>query len=151
MLDAPLLTAFIAAGAALAGSALGHWGALRLQAQRFEREHAAQQAALLRQQQAEFLGWVLLAQVRIEALLPRPPEPPAVPPPAESAATAARQAYAVALLSLPSVRPLAKAFYQSTAGLQLLLESDDVAAIGRVLATWRQDLEAIEAALASGE
>lgn len=167
-----LWTALIAAGAALAGSALAHWGAARLQAQRFSQEQALQQTGEVRQQRAACLGWVLQAVQRMEALLllqdaQRLEEDPqdqrlSRVPAAESAATAAREAYAVALLSLAAVRPVAKAFYLSTARLQLAIESPpqksvaecggvDAAALGRLSAAWRKDYEALEKALSGDE
>lgn len=152
-MDGGVFTALIAAGSALGGAALAHWGAQHLQAQRLDREAARERSALLRQQRAECLGWVLEAAARIEAALLAINNPGlSSAHPDKSSATAARRAYAVALLSLAAARPAAKAFYQSTARLQLALEAAnaaDAAAIGVAVSLWRADCEALENLLAN--
>lgn len=152
MIGEGVAVAAIAAGAALAGSALSYWGALRLQARQDARADGLARAARLRDQRAVCLGWVLEARTRMEALAPgvRDPESFAVSPD-RSAAAAARQAYAVALLYLADVRPCAKAFYQSTVSAQLALEkpsADSAGRIGVLMDSWRESCEAMERILA---
>jgi hypothetical protein len=144
--------AAIAAGAALAGSALSYWGALRLQAMQDARADALARGALRRDQRAACLGWVLEARTRMEALMPRLTDPEWPFPPAEALpGVAARRAYAAALLYLADARPCAKAFYQSTVSAQRALETpsaDNVDAVVRAVEAWRQSCEEMEKILA---
>lgn len=152
MIGEGVLVAGIAAGAALAGSALSYWGALRLQARQDARTDALARAALRRDQRAACLGWVLEARTRMEALMPRLTDPGWPFPPAEELpGVAARRAYAAALLYLADARPCAKAFYQSTVSAQRALErpsGDSVDAVVRAVESWRQSCEAMEQILA---
>lgn len=63
---------------------------------------------------------------------------------AEAPTSVAARAYAVALLGLVDVRPLAKAFYNSTASLQLALESRDAERRTSAVATWRKAFDDLE-------
>lgn len=149
MMPDGIVTALIAALSALGGAALAHWGALRVQAQRLDREAERDRAALRRQQRAECLGWVLEAATRMEALLLKDPESFSVSAD-KTASVAARQAYAATLLYLAAARPSASTFYQSTVRLQLALEKPSegaVAGIGELTAPWRADCEALETIL----
>lgn len=152
MIGEGVLVAAIAAGAALAGSALSYWAALRLQQRQDARADALARAALRRDQRAACLGWVLEARTRMEALAPGLRDPESSPvSPDRSAAAAARQAYAVALLYLADVRPCAKAFYQSTVSAQLALEkpsADSAGRIGVLMDSWRESCDAMEQILA---
>lgn len=147
-----VVTALIASLSALGGAAIAHWGAARIQTQQDLRAAARERQALLRQQRAECLGWVLEARTRIEALMPRL-SGHTVPPVAadRTAGAAARQAYAAALLYLADARPLAMAFYRSTVQLQLALErpSEEVlAGQDDLVGSWQADYEALECCLA---
>jgi len=122
---------------------LAERGAQR-EAAHWARAQAAERAASLAARREEFLGWVLLAESRMADRLDRGLCPVAA---SESPANAARQAYAVALLYLEALRPLAKDFYQSTAKLQLALEASDGTAARRLASTWRESFSSIEAAL----
>lgn len=152
-MDGAVLTALIAACSALGGAAVAHWGAWRLQAQRLEREAERERSARRRQQRAECLGWVLETRSRMEALLPLLRGETVSPVSSDKTAlAAARQAYAVALLSLVAARPAAKAFYQSSARLQLALYkpiAEDGGEIPALSSTWHADYAAFEALLAS--
>lgn len=94
----------------------------------------------------------LEARTRIEALLPGFSNRTTPSVSADrTAAVAARQAYAVALLYLADVRPSAKAFYQSTARLQLILDvpsGEDFARNSDLVSSWREAFQAIESSLA---
>ena len=152
MIGEGVAVAAIAAGAALAGSALSYWGALRLQAMQQASSAQRERQALRRDQRAACLGWVLEARTRMEALAPGVRDPESFPvSPDRSAGAAARQAYAVALLYLADVRPCAKAFYQSTVSAQLALEkpsADSAGRIGVLMDSWRESCEAMEQILA---
>ena len=152
MIGEGVAVAAIAAGAALAGSALSYWGALRLQAMQQASSAERERQALRRDQRAACLGWVLEARTRMEALAPGVRDPESFPvSPDRSAGAAARQAYAVALLYLAGVRPCARAFYQSTVSAQLALEkpsADSAGRIGVLMDSWRESCEAMEQILA---
>lgn len=148
----------LSALSALAGAAISQWGALRatsLQSTletdrdtlRRQHESDSRQAAVLAQKREEFLGLALLAQNRMLDILDRHPESsPGTA--ADKPASAARQAYAVALLYLGDMRPLAKAFYEATAALQLALTGDDVTLLNVRVAAWTKAFSEIEDALA---
>ncbi len=160
-MDNTILVGLLSALSALAGAGLTQWGSGRLakiQAERAERREALlwsqQQAAQLAAKSEEFLGLVLLSQSRmLDRLAGQSPKsfPGSAPESdATSPAAAARQAYAVALLYLAALRPLAKDFYLASARLQMALEQgDDTAAIQQSQA-WNQSFASIEEALAKG-
>lgn len=70
------------------------------------------------------------------------------PRPAESgsAASAAAQAYCVALIGLHGVEPLVKAFYQATARAEMAIRYEKDLSAGAVSA-WREALNQLEAAV----
>ena len=151
MIADSVLTALIAAGAALSGSALANWSAARQQIRQDRRQAEKDSQALLRQKREECMGWVLEARTRIESVMPGLGclELGAVPAD-KTPVAAARQAYAVALLYLADVRPSAKAFYQSTAKLQLALTApigEDGVGVPGLVDAWRKDFEALETGL----
>lgn len=161
-MDAALLVGLIGTVATLAGVALTQWAAmraarlqarqqLRLEVLRQRSQAKATATALVQQKREEFLGLVLTAQARILLHLDhlrnqsrQTPTQYVVPTP-ESAAFAARQAYAVALLYLADMRPLASAYFQATAGLELALETgqSSQATAGHVT-RWREAQDALE-------
>jgi len=101
-----------------------------------------QHAALVR----EFWGYVLQSETRM--LNQRTENRPWTQIPAEELpSTVAAQAYAVALLGLASVRPLAKAYYHATAQCEIMGSSNDVEQIGRTVQAWRASLDALEKAM----
>lgn len=69
-----------------------------------------------------------------------------IPAASNSAASAAAQAYCVALIGLPGVRALAKDFYQATAKAEMMIlyESELIA---EGVAAWRDSLNLLEAAV----
>lgn len=152
MIGEGVAVAAIAAGAALAGSALSYWGALRLQAMQQASSAERERQALRRDQRAACLGWVLEARTRMEVLMPRLTDPGWPFPPAEELpGVAARRAYAAALLYLGAARPCARAFYQSTVSAQRALErpsAENVDAVVRAVEAWRQSCEEMEQILA---
>jgi hypothetical protein len=70
-------------------------------------------------------------------------------PGVESPASAAAQAYAVALLGLVAVRPAAAAFYEATAKLQLALQAGDDVKLKNLPAEWNQSFKALENGIAT--
>lgn len=70
---------------------------------------------------------------------------------ATSPAAAARQAYAVALLYLDALRPLAKEFYLASARLQLALEQGDDAVAVQQSEAWKQSFGGIEKLLSKSD
>jgi hypothetical protein len=148
----------LAAFSALAGAAISQWGAGRLagihskhQADRDSllRSQALQdqQAAVLACKREAFLGYVLLVRGQVEWMANQAHTclPESV---LEHPTSVARQAYAVALLYLADMHPLAVVFYETTARLQqALLGADDAAAI-RCNQAWVQSFKEIEGALA---
>ena len=68
------------------------------------------------------------------------------PDAAGSAASAAAQAYAVALLCLPGVLPLAKDFYQATAKADVMLRYEKEL-VSEVLSAWRESVNKLEQAV----
>ncbi len=150
-MDSTLVTALVASGSALLGGAVAHWGAAQLQAQRLGHEAQLQTRALQQQKREEFVGWVLTAQERIEGRLASESHKTPLAQPAESARFAARCAYAVALLYLADVRPLAKALYESATALEALLASGEPVGeergVSRAL-RFKSDVTAIEDASA---
>ena len=160
-MDNTILVGLLSALSALAGAALTQWGAGRLA--KIQAERAAQREAVLwsRQQAAqaaarseEFLGVVLVSQSRMLDRLEgrRPKSPPGSAPDSGAAApaAAARQAYAVALLYLDALRPLAKDFYLASARLQWALEQGDDAAAVQQSQAWQQSFAGIVSVLAKG-
>lgn len=148
MLSESVLTALIAGLSALAGAALANWSAARQQDRQDRMAALRERQALMRQHRAECLGWVLEARTRIEALLPRLNNQKVPSAPADkTAAVAARQAYAVALLYLVDARQPAKAFYQATVQMQLALD-DPGDKLQEAIAAWRLSYEALENCLA---
>ncbi len=155
-MDDTVWIGILSALSALAGGGLAQWGAMRaarIQAETTERREALQwerqksdkQAAARAAKGEEFLGWVLLAEGRmLDRLVHRPSAVPA----AESPASAARQAYAVALLYLDAVRPLAKEFYLATAQMQTAIDEGDAEKIREWTGAWRKSLSTIEDAVA---
>jgi hypothetical protein len=115
------------------------------------RQQDDKRAALLMAKREEFLGLVLLAENRVvdamEALV-KPPLEYSVAA-AEQPSYAARQAYAVALLYLADMQPLAKAFYEATLTWQNSLKGDDGARISELSRAWRKLFSEIEAAIAA--
>ncbi len=152
MISDTVLTALIAMVSAIGGAAMANWSAFHRQALQEAVQDKRARTALLNQKREECLGWVLEARTRIEALILGPDQHKASATPADKTPfAAARQAYAVALLYLAGARPLARAFYRSTAQLQLALaEPNGVAAGGfaDLVATWRKDYEGLETCLA---
>jgi len=73
---------------------------------------------------------------------------PQAPRPAESgsAASAAAQAYCVALIGLHGVRPLAKDFYQATAKAEMAIRYEKTLGAD-VVSAWREALNQLEAAV----
>ena len=151
MLSDSLLTALIAAGSALGGAALAQWGAARHQARQDLRDRERERQALLRQKREECLGWVLETRTSMENVMPGLGHQKLSSVSADKTpVAAARQAYAAALLYLAGARPSAKAFYQSTARLQMALSEpigDGGAGIADMAGTWREDYEALEKCL----
>lgn len=145
-----LLSAF----SVLAGAGIAQWGAYRsakLQADRAEQREAAQWTRQQAEKQAAkreaFLGYVLLARGQVEWMACQSPIclPESV---LEHPTSVARQAYAVALLYLADMHPLAVVFYETTGRLQqALLGADDAVAM-RCQVAWVQSFKEIEAALA---
>lgn len=120
----------------------------------WQRDQDDKQTALIREKREVFLGLVLLAQDRImDALNQRMATQGAKKSlsSSETPASAARQAYSVALLYLADMRPLAKDFYQYTAKLQTTLLGSDESNINEVLALWRKTIDEIEKVMASGD
>ena len=156
-MDVGLFTAGVAAAAALLGSALGHWGAARLQTQRLAHEADRADAALLREQCERCLAHVLETRARVEALFPFLGELPklALESGKSCAHQAAREAYAVALLYLDAARPAAKGFFAATAEMTVAFGREaelDEGDLRDVVSAWRVSVEALEdapAALAS--
>lgn len=152
MADA-VATALIAALSALGGAAVAHWGAARLQTRQMDREAERERRARVHQSRADCLGWVLETAARMDAALQNVSSPEAsCVSPAKTAAAAARQAYAAALLSLAAARPAARAFYLSSARLQLALSApseEDAGRISGLSAAWRADYETLENLLAN--
>lgn len=112
----------------------------------FESERAIHSQAVLAQKREAFLGYVLLARGQMEWMTHQAPTclPEAV---LEHPTSVARQAYAVALLYLADMRPLAGVFYETTGRLQqALLGADDAAAV-KCQAAWIQSFKEIEEAL----
>lgn len=151
MIADSVLTALISACAALGGAALANWSAVRRQASQDARLEQNELRSLFRQKREECLSWVLEARTRIESVMPGLGYQELDALPADKMpAVAARQAYAVALLYLADVRPLTKAFYQSTAKLQLALTApigEDGGGIPDLIGAWRKDYEALEVGL----
>ena len=90
----------------------------------------------------EFWEAVLAAQNRILDHQARSRFSKGLGPASDSAASAAAQAYAIALLGFEKLRPLAKDFYNSTALVQMNLDfgkSDTEA-----MTHWRENFEALE-------
>lgn len=154
-MDTSLLVGLLSTLSALAGAGLAQWGSARLakaQAERTERREALlwsrQQAAQAAARGEEFLGLVLLSQSRMLDLMEgRRPKLSSGQDPgsdATSPAAAARQAYAVALLYLGALRPLAKDFYLTSARLQLAIEQGDDAAAIQQIQAWKQSFSGIE-------
>lgn len=147
-----LLSAF----SVLAGAGIAQWGAYRsakLQADRAEQREAAQwtrqQAEKLAAKREEFLGFVLLTETRVIGFLDdleRGKEFPLSA--AEQPVSSARQAYAVALLYLDDMHPLAKQFHEATGKLQVALTNKDGTAAWIQASSCRKSLSAIEEELA---
>lgn len=98
------------------------------------------------------MGWVLRTQDRTEALLAALHAGSRCSvTAAESARATAREAYAVALLYLADVHPLALAFYKSVSALEAGLATENVSVDSLVplASKFRSDLLAIETALAA--
>jgi hypothetical protein len=155
--------ALISAGGALVAAITTQFLAMKAaarQATRTERQEALQwqrsEAKRIREQHEarlrELWAHVLLAQNRIrDALDARSAansqkNSTPIPSAADSAASAAAQAYSVALIGLPSVRAFAKDFYATTARAEMLIlyESE---LIGDGVAAWRTSLLKLEAAV----
>lgn len=94
----------------------------------------------------EFWGLILSAQNRVVDLQAMSLQAKQLVPASESASSAAAQAYAIALLGLVALRPLAKDFYHATALVQMKInfEKDSSEAIRG----WRKCFEALEVAVA---
>ena len=153
--------AFISAGGAVAAAITTQWLATLTaarQAARTERQEALQwqrsEAKRIRDQHEarlrELWAHVLRAQNLIrDALDTRSPAASLTiqkPIASDSAASAAAQAYCVALIGLPGVRPLAKDFYQATAKAELVIwYGKDV--VADAMAAWRDSLNRLEAAV----
>ncbi|RZS86053.1 hypothetical protein [Pigmentiphaga kullae] len=106
------------------------------------KEKEDRQAALVQ----EFWGYILQSQTRMLNQRDegrRWPQTPAE----ELPSTVAAQAYAVALLGIPSVRTLAKGYYRATAECETLAASSDIEQIGRALNAWRAYFDALEKAI----
>ena len=114
------------------------------------RQQDDKQTALLMAKREAFLGYVLLARAQMEWMVHQSPIclPEAV---SEHPTSVARQAYAVALLYLADMHPLAVVFYETTGRLQqALLGADDVA-VAKCQAAWIQSFKAIEKVLAANQ
>ncbi|MGP1683684.1 MAG: hypothetical protein ACTS8S_15310 [Giesbergeria sp.] len=150
--------AFISAGGTLFGAIAAQLVSIRAaakQAERtvqqealqWERSETKRRRELHESRLREFWSWVLQAQNRVVDIQRTPIDSEQKVPAAESPASAAAQAYAIALLGLVSVRSLAKDFYHATALVQMHLEvqsdkhSDSVRA-------WRDCFDALEVAVA---
>lgn len=158
-MDNGLWIGALSAFSALAGAGLAQWGALRAAAlhsrHQADRDTLQRSQALLDRQtevsarkREEFLGLVLLAESlmigRLNQFLKGSPVSDTQTP-----ASAARQAYAVALLYLADMPQLAKAFYGTTAELQLVFEGGDKSSLSERTSAWRKSILDIEIALAA--
>jgi len=157
-MDNGILIGALTAFSALAGAGVAQWGALRLAV--LHSKHQTDRDSLLRSQALQdqqvavlagkreaFLGYVLLARGQVEWMACQSPIclPESV---LEHPTSVARQAYAVALLYLVDMHPLAVVFYETTGRLQqALLGADDAVAM-RCQVAWVQSFKEIEAALA---
>ena len=161
MINNGLWVGVLSAFSALAGAAIAQWGAMRsaaLQAkhqadrdiQQRSQELLDQQTEVSARKREEFLGLVLLAESlmtgRLSQFLKGLPLADAQTP-----ASAARQAYAVALLYLADMHPLAKVFYDTTAQLQLVFEGDKKSSLPELTSAWRKSISDIEAALLAAQ
>lgn len=157
-MDSALWVGMLAAFSALAGAAIAQWGALRatelqsrhqIDRDKTQRSQALQdqEAAVTARKREEFLGLVLLAQNRMIDRLEQRHKFPSVPS-GKSPSSAARQAYAVALLYLADMSPLAKTFYLASAKLQFALEDADIALCDLPSGAWVKSFTEIESALA---
>lgn len=160
-MDNGLWIGLLSAFSALAGAGIAQWGAYRsakLQAdrseqrevQQWEREQANKHQAMLMEKQEEFLGFVLLTETRVIGFLDNLEREKEFPlSAAEQPVSSARQAYAVALLYLDDMHPLAKQFHEATGKLQVVLTNKDGTAAWIQASSWRKSLSAIEEALAA--
>lgn len=149
MISESVLTALIASLSALGGAALANWSAARQASRQADREMQRERQALLRQQRADCLSWALETRTRMEAVMPGLGSQSIYAVDSDKTpVVAARQAYAVALLYLAAARPSAKAFYQSTAKLQLAL-AEPSAGVGlpELASSWRESCEVLEKCL----
>jgi hypothetical protein len=120
-----------------------------------DREEAARLQALRDDRLRDLWGHVLKARWLMldwmERWVTKSPASPIFEhvPGAESPASAAAQAYAVALLGLVAVRPAAAAYYEATAKLQLALQAGDGAKLKNLPAEWNQSFKALEDGIAT--
>lgn len=126
----------------------------------WERSEALRLQALHDARLRELWGHVLVARWQMLDALERVPvqgRPKRDLPEISSAAlpaSAAAQAYAVALLGLAGVRPGAKAFYLATSELQLAMLAADEERMKGVVSRWSDSFKTLEdnvAALADGQ
>lgn len=126
----------------------------------WERSEALRLQALQDMRLRELWGHVLVARWQVLDTLERVPVQgrPARKSADVSAAglpaSAAGQAYAVALLGLAAVRPWARAFYVATSDLQLAMQAADEERIKGVVSRWSDSFKTLEdnvAALADGQ
>jgi hypothetical protein len=122
------------------------------EALQWRRSEARRMQALHEARLRELFGQALLARWRILDLLAKSSQSPASA--TESAASAAGQAYAVALLELPGLRQPTKDYYfaVSEAQVQLMYPSaDDQAARGEALSSFSVAFKKLEEAILAEE
>ncbi len=120
------------------------------EALQWQRSEAKRMCELREARLRELWAHVLRAQnlIRDELDLRTAGASPIAPRPAESdsAASAAAQAYCVALIGLHDVRPLAKDFYQATARAEMVIRYEKNLSADAVTA-WRDVLNQLELAV----
>lgn len=162
VMDNGLWIGLLSALSALAGAAIAQWGALRatalqsrLQTDRdtLQRSRALQdlRAEVSARKREEFLGLVLESeQLMLGQLMAHlAGQAQTSVTLSDPAAACARRAYAVALLYLADMRPLAKAFQNGTLELQLVLMAADKSSLPERSSAWRKSISDIEAELSA--
>lgn len=145
-----LMTQFLATRAA--DRQAGHQA--RQEEVRRQRSEAKAQQELHEARLRELWGHVLTARWQMLDTLERVPVKGR--PSAESAAvsaaalpaSAAGQAYAVALIGLAALRPGARAFYVATSDLQTALQAIDEDRIAKAVQTWGESFKTLEVQVA---